>query len=80
MVADDDFDLLIPPGCPRTVIRDMIQNFDVELVAVTRRLNYANMENDERELLAVRGKKEEIEKANAFMVDEIRKFINNETK
>lgn len=77
MTDNEDFDLVIPPGCPRTVIRDLITNFDVELVAVTRTLNYANMENDERELLAVRGKKEEVEKANEYMVDAIRKFIND---
>lgn len=77
MAEEEDFDLVIPPGCPRTVIRELITNFDVGLIAVTRTLNYANMENDERELLAVRGKKDEIEKANAYMVDAIHKFIND---
>ncbi|HJJ48797.1 MAG TPA: hypothetical protein O0X39_07425 [Methanocorpusculum sp.] len=80
MAEEEDFDLVIPPGCPRTVIRDMIQQFDVELVEVTRTFNYANMENDERQILALRGKKEEVEKANEFMVDAIRKFIEDNSK
>jgi hypothetical protein len=80
MAEEEDFDLVIPPGCPRTVIRDLIQQFDVELVEVTRTFNYANMENDERQILALRGKKEEVEKANEFMVDAIRKFIEDNSK
>ncbi|HJJ28278.1 MAG TPA: hypothetical protein O0X70_02680 [Methanocorpusculum sp.] len=80
MAEEEEFDLVIPPGCPRTVIRDLIQQFDVELVEVTRTFNYANMENDERQILALRGKKEEVEKANEFMVDAIRKFIEENSK
>ena len=33
------------------------------------------MVNDERELLAFRGKREEIEKVNEFLYAEIKKFI-----
>ncbi|MDO5846176.1 MAG: hypothetical protein Q4Q04_04540 [Methanocorpusculum sp.] len=72
---DDDFDLIIQPGTPRTAIRDAAMKFNVELVSVTRPLNYANMVNDERELLAFRGKRDEIEKVNAFLIAEIKKFI-----
>jgi hypothetical protein len=72
---EDEFDLVIPPGTPRAAIRDAAMKFDVELVSVTRPLNFANMVNDERELLAFRGKKEEIEKVNEFLYAEIKKFI-----
>lgn len=77
MVTEEDFDLVIPPGTPRTAIRDAAVKFNVELVSVTRPLNYANMVNDERELLAFRGKKEEIEKVNEFLIAEIKKFIGD---
>ncbi|MDD4132870.1 MAG: hypothetical protein PHT86_03210 [Methanocorpusculum sp.] len=76
-MADEEFDLVIPPGTPRTVIRDVIQAFDVELVSVTRPLSYANMVNDERELLAFRGKKDEIDKVNEFMYQKIKEFIES---
>ncbi|ABN06498.1 hypothetical protein [Methanocorpusculum labreanum] len=76
-MEDEEFDLVIPPGTPRTIIRDAALKFDVELVSVTRPLNYANMVNDERELLALRGKKEEIEKANEFLYQKIKEFIDS---
>lgn len=76
-MEDEEFDLVIPPGTPRTIIRDAALKFDVELVSVTRPLNYANMVNDERELLALRGKKEEIKKANEFLYQKIKEFIDS---
>lgn len=76
-MADEEFDLVIPPGTPRTVIRDAALKFNAELVSVTRPLNYANMVNDERELLAFRGSKEEIEKINEFLYQKIKEFIES---
>ena len=76
-MADEEFDLVIPPGSPRTIIRYAALMFDEELVSVSRPLNYANMVNDERELLALRGKKEEIEKANEFLYQKIKEFIDS---
>jgi len=70
------FDLVIPPGVPRTVIRTIIEKFDVELVPHKTRLTFANMDGDERELLAFRGEREEVERVEAFMFEEIKKFIN----
>lgn len=75
MPEDDEFDLIIPPGTPRAAIRDAILKFDVKLVGVTRPLKFANMEGDERELLAFRGKKEEVEKVREFVYEEMKKFI-----
>jgi len=76
-MADEEFDLVIPPGTPRTIIRDAALKFNVEIVSVTRPLNYANMVNDERELLAFRGNKEEIEKVNEFLYQKIKEFIES---
>jgi len=76
-MEEEKFDLVIPPGTPRTVIRDVVMKFDVELVSVTRPLNYANMVNDERELLAFRGNKEIIDQVNKFMYAKIKEFIDS---
>lgn len=69
------FDLLIPPGVPRKMIMDIVQKFDVELVTRKERLYFANMEGDERELLAFRGKKEVMEEVQTYLYDELKKFI-----
>ena len=75
MTEEEDFDLILPPGTPRLAIRDAVLKFDVKLVSVTRPLNFANMEGDERELLAFRGKREDVEKVREFIYDEMKKFI-----
>jgi hypothetical protein len=69
------FDLLIPPGVPRKLIMDITQKFDVELVTRKERLYFANMEGDERELLAFRGKQEVVEKVQDFLFAELKKYV-----
>ena len=70
------FDLLIPPGVPRRIIKEVLEKFDVQLVERTKRLYFANMAGDERELLAFRGTREVIEEAERYMVSELDKYIN----
>jgi hypothetical protein len=70
------FDLLIPPGVPRRIIKDVLEKFDVQLVERKQRLYYANMSGDERELLAFRGKREVVEQAEKFMLSELNKYVN----
>jgi hypothetical protein len=69
------FDLLIPPGVPLKIIIDITQKFDVQVVARKERLYFANMEGDERELLAFRGRREVIEKVQDYLFAEMKKFI-----
>ncbi len=69
------FDLLVPPGVPRSIIKDIITNFDVQLIERKQRLHFANMDGDEREILAFRGTREVVEKAQDFMFSELKKFI-----
>jgi hypothetical protein len=69
------FDLLIPPGVPRKMIKDIIQKFDVELVTRKERLYFANMEGDERELLAFRGKQEVVEEVQDYLFAELKKYV-----
>lgn len=69
------FDLLIPPGVPLKIITDITQKFDVQVVARKERLYYANMDGDERELLAFRGRREVMEKVQDYLFAEMKKFI-----
>jgi len=70
------FDILIPPGVPRRIIKEVLEKFDVELIERKQRLYFANMAGDERELLAFRGKREDVEKVEKYMYDELNKYIN----
>jgi len=69
------FDLVIPPGVPRKMIMDVIQKFDVELVTRKERLYFANMDGDERELLAFRGKQEVVEEVQDYLFAELKKYV-----
>jgi len=40
-----------------------------------QKLKFANMDGDERELLAFRGSREVAEQVEKYMIDEVRKFI-----
>ncbi|MCU0631545.1 MAG: hypothetical protein MUC66_01035 [Methanolinea sp.] len=75
--ADEElFDLLIPPGVPRSIIADIITQFDVQLVERKQRLHFANMDGDEREILAFRGTRAKVEKVQDYMFKELQKFID----
>ena len=73
--SEELFDLLIPPGVPSKLIIEITQKFDLEVVERKERMYFANMEGDERELLAFRGRRENLEKAQAYLMDELMKFI-----
>jgi len=73
--SEELFDLLIPPGVPSKLIIEITQKFNVEVVERKERLYFANMEGDERELLAFRGRREDLEKAHTYFIDELKKFI-----
>lgn len=73
--GEELFDLLIPPGVPSKLIIEITQKFNLEVVERKERMYFANMEGDERELLAFRGRREDLEKAHAHLMDELMKFI-----
>jgi hypothetical protein len=74
------FDVLIPPGVPRTIIVDVLKKFDVQLVKRREMMNFANMEGVERDLLAFRGKKELIEQVEKFMMEKLREYVEETPK
>ena len=69
------YDVLIPPGIPRSVIFDITKKFDVEVVERKQILKFANMDGDERELLAFRARREVAEQVEKYMIERVRAFI-----
>ncbi len=78
MVEQDSpqlYDLIFPPGTPRSIIRDIINQFDVELIESPEKLQFANMEGDVRNLIAARGKKEVMILVEAFYKEKMKEFV-----
>jgi hypothetical protein len=75
-MTDDEklYDIVIPPGVPRKLIIEISKKFDVKVVERLEKLKFANMEGDERELLAFRGKMEEIQKVEKYLLEQLRAF------
>jgi hypothetical protein len=72
------FDIIIPPGVPRSIIAEVVKKFDVKLVERKERIRFANMEGDERELLAFRGKREVMEDVEKYMRQRLEDFIRED--
>lgn len=72
------FDLVIPPGVPRSIIYDIQEKFNLELISRRERMQFANMDGDARDLLAFRGEKEIVEQAYDFMMAELQKFVEDD--
>jgi hypothetical protein len=69
------YDVLIPPGVPQKLIIEIPKKFNVKVVERKEKLKFANMEGEERELLAFRGKLEVIQQVEKYMLDELKAFI-----
>jgi hypothetical protein len=69
------YDVLVPPGVPRKLIIEISKKFNVKVVERSQPLKFANMEGDERELLAFRGTMDEVKKVEQYMLKELRAFI-----
>ena len=69
------FDIVIPPGVPQKIILDITGKFDVEVVDRREKIKFANMEGDERDLLAFRGKLEVMQKVETYMRDQLNAFV-----
>ena len=69
------FDIIIPPGVPQKLILDISKKFDVTVVDRKEKIKFANMEGDERELLAFRGELEEMKKVEKYMREQLMEFV-----
>jgi hypothetical protein len=76
-MTDDEtlYDVIIPPGVPRKLIIEIPTKFKVKVVERMQPLKFANMEGDERELLAFRGPLEEVKKVEQYMLAQLRSFV-----
>ena len=75
MAEEELFDVIIPPGVPKTIIIDIMKKFDVQVVERKMPLYFANMDGVEREVLAFRGKREVVEAVEKYLKEELAKFI-----
>ncbi|PWR74983.1 hypothetical protein ACKUB1_16660 [Methanospirillum stamsii] len=71
------YDLVFPPGTPRTIIRDIMNKFDIELVDREEQLSFANMDSDTRNLIAARGKKDVMLEVEKYFKAQIQEFIGD---
>ena len=78
MEEEQYYDLVFPPGTPRTIIREIINTFDVELVERSESLTFANMDGDVRNLIAFRCDKETAQKVHEYMFSELKKYIGDD--
>ena len=69
------YDVLIPPGVPQKLIIEISKKFDVTVVERKEKIKFANMEGDERELLAFRGKYDVVKEVEKYMIDQLNAFI-----
>jgi hypothetical protein len=69
------YDIVIPPGVPQKLIIEIPKKFQVKVVERKEKLKFANMEGDERELLAFRGKLEVVQEVEKYMLDQLRAFV-----
>jgi hypothetical protein len=69
------YDIIIPPGTPQKIIVDISKKFDVTVVERKEKIKFANMEGDERELLAFRGKFEVMQNVETYMRDQLNAFV-----
>jgi hypothetical protein len=54
---------------------DISKKFDVTVVERKEKIKFANMEGDERELLAFRGKLEVMQNVETYMRDQLNAFV-----
>jgi len=69
------YDIIIPPGTPQKLIVDISKKFDVTVVERKEKIKFANMEGDERELLAFRGKLEVMQNVETYMREQLNAFV-----
>jgi len=71
----EQYDVLIPPGVPRKLIVEIPTKFKVTVVERIEKIKFANMEGDDRELLAFRGSLDEVKKVEQYMLEQLNAFV-----
>ena len=76
--TEDLYDVVIPPGVPQSIIKEIVEKFPGELVESRQRLNFANMDGDERDLLAWRADLATAQAVEQYIYDRLATFIDDE--
>ena len=72
------YDVIVPPGVPRSIMIDIAEKFDVEVVDRQKPVKFANMDGDVRNLIAFRCKKDVAAQVHEYMIRELEKFIGDD--
>ncbi len=75
MKNEELFDLIIPPGVPRSIICDIAEKYDVTVVERNEPIVIGIMDGDVRELLAFRGKHEVLEQVQEDLLKQLKEFV-----
>jgi hypothetical protein len=76
-MADEQelYDVVVPPGVPRKILFDIEKKFKVKIVERPTPIKIANVDGEERNLLAFRGPLDEVQKVEKYMLDQLKAFV-----
>ncbi|MDD3977154.1 hypothetical protein L1994_04250 [Methanomicrobium antiquum] len=72
------YDVIVPPGVPRKIIIDVSEKFQVEIIDRPRKMKFANMDGDVRNLIAFRCDADTAQKVHEYLFSELKKFVEEE--
>lgn len=73
------YDVVIPPGVPQKVFMEIIERWPGAMLVESRhQLFFANMDGEERDLLAFRSDLETAKAIEQYVYDRLKDFINEE--
>ncbi len=72
---EDLYDLIMPPGTPSYIIYDLVEEFKLEPLERTIKVNI--VECDEREVLVLRGELEAVQAAEKYLHKELGEYVNS---
>jgi hypothetical protein len=79
MTETELYDVVLPPGVPQKVFVEITKRWpEAELVESRHQLFFANMDGDERDLLAFRADLETAQAIEQFVYDQLQEFIGEE--
>ncbi len=70
------YDVVIPPGVPQKVLVEIVRRWpNAEVIDSRHPLFFANMDGDERDLIAFRADLETARAIEAYVYEQLREFI-----
>jgi hypothetical protein len=76
--TEELYDVVFPPGVPQSIIKEIVEKYPGELVESRQRLHFANMDGDERDLLAWRTDLATAQAVEQYIYDRLSTFIGDE--